>query len=446
MSESTLHHLHGAGPHRAGAPADSLVRRLTRMNLLVLSVTMLLTFALLATATWFVARTRQIQGAELSAQLLANSIAPMMVFADREAANGELAAFSRRSDLQQLQVQTLQGAVFAQWRAGGVETAAAALAAPPGMGTYAAVAAHTTTSANALEVWVPVRLKGELVGLLVLRESLQSLHRAVLLLSGVGALLIGAAIWIAARGLRVVQRRALAPLVELSDLAERVALEHDYGRRATVYRADEVGRLTERFNDMLKRIEIWQADLHQQLEQEQEAGQQFQQMAHRDSLTDLPNRLFFQGELQRSLALAAQTGELMALMFIDLDNFKTVNDQHGHEAGDAVLCEVARRMSGVLRARDVLCRLGGDEFALILPVLPDQAAAEQLALRLIEAVREPLHVGAILMPIGATVGLAFCPLDARDASSLLKASDQAMYAAKRAGKNTFRRVQHAQHE
>jgi diguanylate cyclase (GGDEF)-like protein len=439
MSESTLHHLHGAGPRRAGAPADSLVRRLTRMNLLVLSVTMLLTFALLATATWFVARARQIQGAELSAQLLANSIAPMMVFADREAASGELAAFSRRSDLQQLQVQTLQGAVFAQWQAGGVETAAAALAAPPGIGTYAAVAAHTTTSANALEVWVPVRLKGELVGLLALRESLQSLHRAVLLLSCIGALLIGVAIWIAARGLRVVQRRALAPLVELSDLAERVALEHDYGRRATVYRADEVGRLTERFNDMLKRIEIWQADLHQQLEQEQE-------MAHRDSLTGLPNRLFFQGELQRSLALAAQTGELMALMFIDLDNFKTVNDQHGHEAGDAVLCEVARRMSGVVRARDVLCRLGGDEFALILPVLPDQAAAEQLALRLIEAVREPLQVGGILMPIGATVGLAFCPLDARDASSLLKASDQAMYAAKRAGKNTFRRVQHAQHE
>ncbi|MBJ7312332.1 diguanylate cyclase [Rugamonas sp. CCM 8940] len=415
------------------------------MNLLVLSVTMLLTFALLAGATWFVARTRQVQGAELSAQLLANSIAPMMVFADREAANGELAAFSRRSDLQQLQVLTLQGAVFAQWRAGGADAALVALAAPPGLGTYAA-AAHTTTSANALEVWVPVRLKGELVGMLALRESLQSLHRAVLLLSGMGALLIGAAIWIAARGLGVVQRRALAPLVELSDLAEHVALEHDYGRRATVYRADEVGRLTERFNDMLKRIEIWQADLHQQLEQEQEAGQQFQQMAHKDSLTGLPNRLFFQGELQRSLALAAQTGELMALMFIDLDNFKTVNDRHGHEAGDVVLCEVARRMSGVLRARDVLCRLGGDEFALILPVLPDQAAAEQLALRLIEAVREPLHVAGILMPIGATVGLAFCPLDARDASSLLKASDQAMYAAKRAGKNTFRRVQHAQHE
>ncbi|HJV01980.1 MAG TPA: diguanylate cyclase [Burkholderiaceae bacterium] len=423
----------------APAPRSSLVRRLTRMNLLVLSVTMLLTFVLLATATWWVARARQMQSAQLSAQLLANSVAPMLVFADADAARNELAAFSRRSDLLLVQVLDERGGLFVQWQADGQPPEGAARV-PAGL---AAFDARGAADASTLEVWAPVRLKGEMVGALLLRESLQSLHRAVLLLTGVAALLIAAAIGIAARGLSVVQRRALAPLVELSDLAERVAQDQDYSRRAAVRRPDEVGRLTERFNDMLRRVQISQADLRHKLVQEQEAGQQLHQMAHQDSLTELPNRLFFQGELQRCLAVNAERGELMALMFIDLDNFKTVNDQQGHDAGDAVLREVARRMSDVVRADDVLCRLGGDEFALILPALPDEQAAEQLALRLIEAVRAPLLIDGKVMPVGATVGLAFSPLDAREAGELLNASDQAMYAAKRAGKNTYRRARDA---
>lgn len=426
----------------APAPRGSLVRRLTRMNLLVLSVTMLLTFILLATATWWVARARQMQSAQLSAQLLANSVAPMLVFDDADAARNELAAFSRRSDLLLVQVLNERGGVFVQWQPDG-EPQQGAARVPAGL---AAVDARGQANASTLEVWAPVRLKGEMVGALLLRESLQALHRAVLLLTGVAALLIAAAIAIAARGLGAVQRRALAPLVELSDLAERVAHDHDYSRRAAVRRADEVGRLTERFNDMLRRIQISQADLRHKLAQEQVAGQQLHQMAHQDSLTGLPNRLFFQGELQRSLALNGERGELMALMFIDLDNFKAVNDQHGHDAGDAVLREVARRMAGVVRAGDVLCRLGGDEFALILPALPDEHAAEQLALRLIEAVRAPLLVEGKVMPVGATVGLAYSPLDAREAGQLLNASDQAMYAAKRAGKNTYRRARDADAE
>ena len=100
-------------------------------------------------------------------------------------------------------------------------------------------------------------------------------------------------------------------------------------------------------------------------------------------------------------------------------------------------------MASVVRSRDVLCRLGGDEFALILPALPDQAAAEQLAQRLIDTVHMTMTIRGEVMQIGATVGLAFAPMDASDASALLSASDQAMYEAKRAGKNTFRRARRA---
>ena len=130
----------------------------------------------------------------------------------------------------------------------------------------------------------------------------------------------------------------------------------------------------------------------------------------------------------------------MALLFIDLDHFKAVNDSLGHAAGDAVLVEVARRMSKELRNTDSLFRLGGDEFALLVSPVTDPAAVAHLAERLIAVVREPLRVEGQIVLVGATVGMAFAPDDAGSASDLLRAADAAMYAAKRAGKNTYRRV------
>ncbi|MCV2357655.1 diguanylate cyclase [Paucibacter sp. TC2R-5] len=412
---------------------------MTRLNLQVLAVTMLLTFALIATASLLVAREYQAQSAKHDAQLLANNLAPMLVFEDVSAAQLELTAFARRGGVLEVQVSRLDHSTFAHWLDVGqtdhhLERAPVDLA-----GTSAVVEMHLSS----LDVWVPIHLKGELIGSLTVHESLKSLQHTVLRMVGVAAVFIGLAILIAGRLLRWVQKRALAPIVELSRLAENIATSQDFSQRAQIHGADEVGRLSERFNQMLKRVEISQTELNQRLQREQIAGQQFEQLAHQDSLTKLPNRLYFQSALQRHITHSCQNAVLMALMFIDLDSFKLVNDKHGHDAGDAVLCEVAARMSRVLRSGDVVCRLGGDEFGLILPVVPDEAAAEQLALRLIAAIREPMVLGGHLMPIGATVGLAFCPTDEVEASQLLSAADVAMYAAKRAGKNTFRRANHA---
>jgi diguanylate cyclase (GGDEF)-like protein len=424
---------------RKTAKPQSLVRRLTRLNLQVLAVTMLSTFVLIATASLLVAREHQAQSAEHDAQLLANNLSSMLVFEDVGAAQFELSAFARRGGVLEVQVLRLDGSSFAHWLEAG-QAGRAMQRVPPDLASKPAL---LQMHLNSLNVWVPIKLKGEWVGALNMHESLQSLQYTVLRMVGVAAGLIGLAILVAGRLLRWVQKRALAPIVELSQLAEQIATSQDFSQRARIHGADEVGRLSERFNQMLKRVEISQTELNQQVQREQLAGQQFEQLAHQDSLTKLPNRLYFQSALQRHMAHSCQNALLMALMFIDLDNFKLVNDKHGHDAGDAVLCEVAARMSRVLRAGDVLCRLGGDEFGLILPVVPDEAAAEALALRLIASIREPMVIGGHLMPIGATVGLAFCPTDEVEASQLLSAADVAMYAAKRAGKNTFRRANHA---
>ncbi len=412
----------------------SLVARLTRWNMAVLVTTVVLCFVVIATTGWFSAQERQANLSQGSALVLANSLAPMLVFEDREAARSELQSFVRRGDVLEVQLILTSGQLFASWEAPGQHSdllVSQAMSHP---------AAHHEADAQQLRVWIPVELRGERVGTLYLRESLQALHqqlqRAILLV----ALMLGVAIVVASRALRFVQRRALSPLVELSRLAEQVASDQNYGRRARVHHPDEVGRLTERFNQLLRRAEAWQAELNRQLRAEQAAGQQFQRLAHEDSLTHLPNRLYFQSALQRQMALAREQQEGLSLMFIDLDNFKLVNDSHGHEAGDAVLVEVSRRMSGVLRGSDVLCRLGGDEFALILPGRGPENVVSNLAQRLIAVVREPIVIDGVPVQVGATIGVASFPEDATDEAGLLGQADAAMYAAKRAGKNTFRKA------
>ncbi|MGM9512635.1 diguanylate cyclase domain-containing protein [Roseateles sp. DB2] len=427
-----------AGDASRDAPASrhsaSLVARLTRWNLAVLVSTLLLCFGLIATAGWFSAQERQARLSHASAQVLANSLAPMLVFEDRDSALAELQSFIRRDDVLELQLLLANGKLFAAWEAPGQHSDLLVSQA-----IQVSEARHEA-DAQQLRVWIPVQLRGERVGVLYLRESLQALRQQLQQAIIVAALMMAVAILVAFHALRYVQRRALWPLVELSRLAEQVAADQNYGRRARVHHPDEVGRLTERFNQLLRRAEAWQAELNRQLREEQAAGQQYQRLAHEDALTKLPNRLYFQSALQHALAHSREHGESLSLMFIDLDNFKLVNDGHGHEAGDVVLSEVSRRMSSVLRSSDVLCRLGGDEFALILPGLGPQGVVTTLAQRVIAVVRDPILIKGQPVQVGATIGVASFPDDAVDDAGLLGQADAAMYAAKRAGKNTYRQA------
>ena len=128
----------------------------------------------------------------------------------------------------------------------------------------------------------------------------------------------------------------------------------------------------------------------------------------------------------------------MGVILIDLDNFKFVNDTYGHEAGDALLILVSQRLAATLRSGDWLCRLGGDEFALLLPAQTSTQATELVCQRLLEQIRQPLIVQGHVMPVGMSIGIAFCPLHACEADTLLHLADAAMYQAKRAGKNDYR--------
>ena len=169
-------------------------------------------------------------------------------------------------------------------------------------------------------------------------------------------------------------------------------------------------------------------------------------LAQHDDLTRLPNRAAFRERLYDAFTMARNTGRGAAVLYLDLDHFKQVNDTLGHDAGDALLSEVAQRMRAAVRAIDTVARLGGDEFAMILPFLDEPATAEELAKRLIAAIGQPLRIGEKSCSVGISIGIAIFPQDAQTVEELLGKADIALYAAKRAGRNTYRYAPVADHE
>ncbi len=162
-----------------------------------------------------------------------------------------------------------------------------------------------------------------------------------------------------------------------------------------------------------------------------QAENEFQAM--HDSLTGMPNRTFFHQRLTKEIEAAKATDGRLAVMLIDLDHFKEINDTLGHHFGDLLLQEIGPRMSRVLRDVDLMARLGGDEFGIVLPDLPNEEIALRVADRLIEELEKPVTVEGLALDISGSIGIALYPMQAEDAETLLRRADVAMYAAKENG-------------
>lgn len=170
---------------------------------------------------------------------------------------------------------------------------------------------------------------------------------------------------------------------------------------------------------------------------QKEYGQRLERLAHYDTLTGLPNRALFYDHLRTALALARRNGERLGVLFLDLDGFKAVNDQYGHEAGDELLKQAADRISDCVRESDMVARLAGDEFTLILGALTDPVDMQRVSEKIIEALNTAFQLGEVRCQIGASVGTALYPDDTdgeADMDALIRCADIAMYRAKAAGK------------
>lgn len=252
------------------------------------------------------------------------------------------------------------------------------------------------------------------------------------LFTGLGGMLAG--LLLTALGALYLSRRMvgriITPLERLAQVARAVRRERQFARRVAPARIAELDELGSDFNALLDELEAWQSHL------ERENASLAHQASH-DSLTHLPNRAFFEGRLSRTLRELATTGERAAVLFIDSDRFKEINDGLGHAAGDAVLVDLAMRIRGQLREGDLVARLGGDEFAVLLTPIQDSDAALRIADDIIASMAVPIPLpdgGSVSTSL--TVGIALYPEHGRSPAALLHSADTAMYRAKRSARGT----------
>ncbi len=169
-----------------------------------------------------------------------------------------------------------------------------------------------------------------------------------------------------------------------------------------------------------------------------QAEDRMEYLAHFDSLTGLPNRLLFFDRLRQGVAEAERHGHRLGLLFLDLDGFKEVNDTFGHDAGDWVLGEVARRLKNSVRACDTVGRMGGDEFTILLDRIANVAEALLVLARIQQAFSSPFVLQGQTFTVGVSIGVSLYPLHGRGVATLVKKADTAMYRAKGDGSNSYR--------
>ncbi len=348
----------------------------------------------------------------LIARSINYTVEAAVVFDDSAAANESLALIASREEVAEAKVFNDEGELLAHWQR-----------------------ADTGRLAK-LEVQVATALLDEPVNLPILHQQQQVGHielvgqgRSLLLflLSGLAGILFCTVL--SALAAQYLSRRLLSdivrPLRGLASVAHAARRERSFDRRVPEAPIAELNELGNDFNALLDELEVWHSHL-------QNENQTLAHQASHDSLTGLPNRAFFEGRLNRSVRNAARQQDHLALLFLDSDHFKQINDTLGHAVGDEVLISVADRVRAQLREHDLVARLGGDEFAVLLTPLQSREDAELIAEKIVASMKLPVQLDSgRSIATSLSVGIAYYPDDGADPASLLNAADAAMYQAKR---------------
>ena len=286
----------------------------------------------------------------------------------------------------------------------------------------------TPVERNYLSVIRPILDHGELVGTLFLSSDMQDLNRRQKHLVVITSILMLLGLLVSGVSAAILQGKISKPISDLARAMNDVTARQQFEARVSVSGSDEIAQLGRGFNIMLSELQRREID-----KKDAESKLAFQ--ALNDVLTGLPNRRLFSDRLSQTLALAARDGRMIALLYIDLDGFKLVNDSLGHRVGDSLLVQVATRLQARVRRSDTLARLGGDEFTVILASIHSKEDAAPTAKSLLDVLTPPFFVDGHQLTIGASIGISVFPENGKDADELMQQADSAMYAAKRDGKN-----------
>jgi len=348
----------------------------------------------------------------LIARSINYTVEAAVVFNDKAAATEALAMIASTEEVADAQVLDAKGQLLARWQRSE-------------SGLFSDLELQIAKTFLEKPIGMPIVHQGREIGSIQLTGHGGSLMR--FLLSGLVGIIVCTAIsaWVALYLARRQLRGITGPLRSLAAVAHAARSDRAFDRRVPPAAIAELDNLGNDFNALLDELESWQT--HLQSENETLAHQ-----ASHDSLTGLPNRAFFEGRLIRALRNANKLNERVAVLYLDSDRFKEINDNFGHAAGDAVLVAVATRVRAQLREEDLVARLGGDEFAVLLSPLHKTEDAERIADKILASMEAPIPLpGSVHVMTSLSIGIAVYPDHGVTPGALLHAADAAMYQAKR---------------
>ncbi|MBE3028199.1 diguanylate cyclase [Janthinobacterium sp. BJB1] len=401
----------------AGKPRPTLDSVLRRAHLSVSLVAVLAAGLTLTAVALLALRVYSEQNLRLVARSMSYTVEAAVVFGDPMAAKEAMALIGINEDIDQAQVNSKDGQVLARWERGE-------------HGTRYVIERTLTGWMLPDSLTFPITHDDNVIGSIKLVPHSRSL--LPFLLSGLSCLLacLALSLIVAVRLSRRMETDITAPLRHLAETAHRVRRDRSFELRVPAAGIAELNQINDDFNALLDELEAWQS--HLQME-----NASLSHRANHDSLTGLSNRAFMEAELERAILEARIGNGKVAVLFLDSDRFKYINDTFGHASGDRVLVTIAARIKQQLREGDLVARLGGDEFAILLKPLRNSSDAMHIADNIIAAMAQ-----AIELPTGnsivssLTIGVAVFPDHAIDAVSLVGAADEAMYRAKQAQRGT----------
>lgn len=396
--------------------SSSLASVLHRAQLRVALVALLTVGLLLSCSSFFALRASLSHNLELVGRSISYSVEAAVMFQDAVATEQVLKNIVDREGLNEARVVLASGAELAAYHRAGQNSRLSRLAR-----WLFPMQASSTVQLDGIDV-ARVELQSDSVALLLtLAWSLGAILLGILLT----ALTV---LWVSRR----IEHIILDPLQALAQHTRAVREERAYSRRAPTAQVKEIDKLGADFNALLAEVQANEAELHRRHEALRSDHDLLSFTAKHDALTGAANRAYFEQELQDSITEAKLKDSGLALLFLDADKFKEVNDRYGHDAGDKVLVELAQRMRANVRDTDLVGRLGGDEFVILLRPLRHSGDAARIQQQLLASLREtPIAIGGgISLTMSASIGIAAFPKDGDSAESLLRTADLAMYREK----------------
>lgn len=393
--------------------------------MLISSVTLVLALSCFVLFSWFSYTHESRARLSATGDIIATDIGAALAFGDDPAITKALAAFKADPAIHRIVVLDSNNQVRAYYhQAAASQMGSVAEHQPEALRTGVGNGLFTA----AIVVERPV-LKDELrLGTVVIEQNARIIINKMMMVLASGIFFILLLLIVSYLLADRFQRKTTAQIASLTETMQEVSRTKDFSIRVSGYYNKEMNLLSNCFNEMLS--EIAQRDSMLLKRQDE-----LHWMANYDLLTGLPNRALFIDRLDQALLHAARTGEQLAVLFIDLDDFKLINDTHGHSVGDQLLQMAAHRLAEQTRADDTLARLGGDEFTLFLHNLQSIDNALLVAGKHLKSLLEPYSIEGNTLYISASIGVALFPDHGATSELLLKHADTAMYLAKEKGKN-----------